>query len=79
MTAVRRAAWSSGDSDSIAALAGAFAGASMGASAWPGAWSRGVEHRERIRMMVAPWDTGLTSRGSRDSGGARGGRVRGRG
>lgn len=61
VAAVRRAAWSSGDSDSIAALAGAFAGATVGAAAWPGAWSRGIEHRERIRMAVGPWDTGLVS------------------
>ena len=33
--ALRRAACSSGDSDSIACLAGAFAGAHLGAGAWP--------------------------------------------
>lgn len=34
VAAVRRAAYSSGDSDSIACLAGAFAGAHAGADAW---------------------------------------------
>lgn len=39
---VRRAAYSSGDSDSIAALAGAFAGARHGLEAWPREWVRDI-------------------------------------
>lgn len=35
LTALRRAACTSGDSDSIACLTGAFAGARLGAGAWP--------------------------------------------
>lgn len=54
---VRRAAYSSGDSDSIAALAGAFAGAYHGASAWPGEWVRDIEYRDRLLALGAAWDT----------------------
>ncbi|GGR97927.1 hypothetical protein GCM10010269_41020 [Streptomyces humidus] len=43
-----------------------------GAAGRPGAWSRGVEHRERMRAMAAPRDTGLTSHRSRGDGGTRG-------
>lgn len=53
---VRRAAYSSGDSDSIAALAGAFAGAYHGASAWPGEWVRDIEYRDRLLALGAAWD-----------------------
>ena len=38
VTALRRAACTSGDSDSIACLTGAFAGAHLGADAWPAEW-----------------------------------------
>lgn len=73
VTAVRRAAYSSGDSDSIAALAGAFAGASTGARAWPADWTRVIEHHERMRELAWPWDRGTygSTRGER-SGGERG-------
>lgn len=53
---VRRAAYSSGDSDSIAALAGAFAGAYHGAGAWPGEWVRDIEYRDRLLALGAAWD-----------------------
>jgi ADP-ribosylglycohydrolase len=53
---VRRAAYSSGDSDSIAALAGAFAGAYHGADAWPGEWARDIEYRDRLLALGAAWD-----------------------
>src|ERR1700730_14023201 len=43
--AVRRAAYSSGDSDSIACLTGAFTGAHHGAAAWPQEWVRRIEYR----------------------------------
>jgi len=53
---VRRAAYSSGDSDSIAALAGAFAGAHLGADAWPQAWTDSIEYRGRLLALGAAWD-----------------------
>ncbi|MEV5408140.1 ADP-ribosylglycohydrolase family protein [Thermopolyspora sp. NPDC052614] len=53
---VRRAACSSGDSDSIAALAGAFAGAYHGADAWPDEWTKPIEYRERLLRLAAAWD-----------------------
>ena len=54
---VRRAAYSSGDSDSIAALAGAFAGAHHGADAWPREWVRAIEYRDRLLALGTAWDT----------------------
>jgi ADP-ribosylglycohydrolase len=69
LTAVRRGAWSSGDSDSIAALAGAFAGAWHGARAWPGEWVRSIEYYDRMRPLASLWDKGSPgtsrARGSR--------------
>lgn len=53
---VRRAAYSSGDSASIAALAGAFAGAYHGADAWPKEWVRDIEYRDRLLALGAAWD-----------------------
>lgn len=53
---VRRAAYSSGDSDSVAALAGAFAGAHHGIGAWPGEWVRDIEYRDRLLALGAAWD-----------------------
>lgn len=53
---VRRGAVSSGDSDSIAALAGAFAGAHLGADAWPAAWTGVIEYRERLLALGSAWD-----------------------
>jgi ADP-ribosylglycohydrolase len=54
--AVRRAAHSSGDSDSIAALAGAFAGAHHGTAAWPTAWTDAIEYRDQLLTLGAAWD-----------------------
>jgi len=54
--AVRRGAYSCGDSDSIAALAGAFAGACHGAAAWPPEWVEVIEYRERLLALGAAWD-----------------------
>jgi ADP-ribosylglycohydrolase len=53
---VRRAAYSSGDSDSIAALAGAFAGAYHGVGAWPAEWVRDIEYRDRLLALGTAWD-----------------------
>jgi ADP-ribosylglycohydrolase len=56
LTAVRRAAVTSGDSDSIACLAGAFAGAHLGIAAWPDEWLQRIEYRERLAALGAHWD-----------------------
>ncbi|APY89052.1 ADP-ribosylglycohydrolase family protein [Streptomyces alfalfae] len=56
VTALRRAACTSGDSDSIACLAGAFAGAHLGADAWPAAWTRRIEYRDGLLGLGALWD-----------------------
>ncbi|MFI0895034.1 ADP-ribosylglycohydrolase family protein [Streptomyces sp. NPDC020983] len=53
---VRRAAYSSGDSDSLAALAGTFAGAHHGAAAWPAEWVDAVEYRDRLLELGSAWD-----------------------
>ncbi|MFI5964065.1 ADP-ribosylglycohydrolase family protein [Streptomyces asoensis] len=56
VTALRRAACSSGDSDSIACLTGAFAGAHAGADAWPTAWADRVEYQGELVTLGALWD-----------------------
>ncbi|WP_327182243.1 ADP-ribosylglycohydrolase family protein [Streptomyces sp. NBC_01334] len=56
VTALRRAACSSGDSDSIACLAGAFAGAHAGADAWPTAWADRIEYQGELVTLGALWD-----------------------
>ncbi|MFE5795510.1 ADP-ribosylglycohydrolase family protein [Streptomyces sp. NPDC056503] len=56
LTALRRAACTRGDSDSIAALAGAFAGAHLGADAWPAEWTARIEHRDELLELGALWD-----------------------
>ncbi|KJH73462.1 ADP-ribosylglycohydrolase family protein [Aliterella atlantica] len=56
--ALQRAATTSGDSDSIACLTGAFAGAYLGMSAWSEDWVSRIEYREQLeRLAIA-----LTSR-----------------
>ncbi|MFG3429663.1 ADP-ribosylglycohydrolase family protein [Streptomyces californicus] len=56
VTALRRAACSSGDSDSIACLTGAFAGAFHGADVWPVHFTDRVEHRHALAAHGARWD-----------------------
>ncbi|WP_415959990.1 ADP-ribosylglycohydrolase family protein [Streptomyces sp. 021-4] len=56
LTALRRAACTRGDSDSIACLAGAFAGAHLGAGAWPQEWSERIEYRSDLLSLAALWD-----------------------
>ncbi|WP_030850945.1 ADP-ribosylglycohydrolase family protein [Streptomyces sp. NRRL S-475] len=56
VTALRRAACTAGDSDSIACLTGAFAGAHLGAEAWPTAWADRVEYRTDLLTLGALWD-----------------------
>ncbi|HWS37233.1 MAG TPA: ADP-ribosylglycohydrolase family protein [Actinoplanes sp.] len=53
---VGRGAASSGDSDSIACLAGAFAGASLGLSAWPASWQTQIEYADRLFKLGRAWD-----------------------
>jgi ADP-ribosylglycohydrolase len=53
---VARGAASSGDSDSIACLAGSFAGASLGMAAWPPAWCERIEYRDRLTRLGDAWD-----------------------
>ncbi|MFE0457089.1 ADP-ribosylglycohydrolase family protein [Streptomyces sp. NPDC058914] len=56
VTALRRAACSSGDSDSVACLAGAFAGAYAGADAWPTEWADRIEYSGELVTLGALWD-----------------------
>jgi ADP-ribosylglycohydrolase len=49
---IHRAAVSSGDSDSIACIAGAFAGAYHGIEAWDADWVERIEYRDRIAKLV---------------------------
>ncbi|MFF4119744.1 ADP-ribosylglycohydrolase family protein [Streptomyces sp. NPDC001714] len=56
LLALRRAACSSGDSDSIACLTGAFAGAWLGADAWPTEWADRIEYGGDLLTLGALWD-----------------------
>ncbi|MDQ0990073.1 ADP-ribosylglycohydrolase family protein [Streptomyces sp. V3I7] len=56
VTALRRAACTAGDSDSIACLTGAFAGAHLGEDAWPAAWADRIEYRGDLMALGALWD-----------------------
>ena len=56
IAAIRRAAVTKGDSDSIACLAGAFAGAYHGFAAWPKDWVKRIEYAGRLAMLGSCWD-----------------------
>ena len=56
VAAVRRAAVTRGDSDSIACLTGAFVGASRGLGAWPEKWVRRIEYHDRLKRLGDAWD-----------------------
>ncbi|MDN3263669.1 ADP-ribosylglycohydrolase family protein [Streptomyces sp. CSDS2] len=56
VTALRRAACTAGDSDSIACLTGAFAGAWLGAGAWPADWTERIEYRGDLLALGTLWD-----------------------
>jgi ADP-ribosylglycohydrolase len=57
VTALRRAACTAGDSDSIACLAGAFAGAYLGAEVWPAEWADRIEYQGELVTLGALWDS----------------------
>ena len=54
--ALARGARTAGDSDSIAALAGAFVGAAEGMSAWPTDWATRIEYADQLTALGAAWD-----------------------
>jgi ADP-ribosylglycohydrolase len=54
VAALSRAAYTSGDSDSIACLTGAFAGAAYGMDVWPSHWK--VEYAEELTRIGREWD-----------------------
>jgi ADP-ribosylglycohydrolase len=54
--ALQRAAVTSGDSDSIACLTGAFAGSYLGMSVWSEDWISKIEYRERLEELGKFWD-----------------------
>jgi ADP-ribosylglycohydrolase len=55
VAALSRAAVTSGDSDSIAALAGAMAGAAHGMSAWPADWAERIEYADDLHRFSTLW------------------------
>jgi ADP-ribosylglycohydrolase len=56
VAALRRATVTSGDSDSIACLTGAFAGACYGMAAWPVEWVERIEYHDRLKALGDAWD-----------------------
>ncbi|WP_027660645.1 ADP-ribosylglycohydrolase family protein [Salinispora fenicalii] len=56
VSALARAATTSGDSDSIACLTGAFLGAAFGMAAWPESWRDQIEYAGELAAMSAAWD-----------------------
>jgi ADP-ribosylglycohydrolase len=56
VAALGRAAATSGDSDSIACLAGAFLGAAHGMDGWPSGWSNQIEYADQLAALGEAWD-----------------------
>ncbi|MCF0091508.1 ADP-ribosylglycohydrolase family protein [Micromonospora sp. MH99] len=56
VAALARGATTAGDSDSIAALAGAFVGAATGMAAWPPGWADRIEYADQLATLGAAWD-----------------------
>ncbi|MFI7430506.1 ADP-ribosylglycohydrolase family protein [Micromonospora sp. NPDC049836] len=54
--ALARGATTAGDSDSIAALAGAFVGAAHGMAAWPTDWATRIEYADQLAAFGAATD-----------------------
>jgi ADP-ribosylglycohydrolase len=51
-----RAATTSGDSDSIACLTGAFLGAARGMTVWPESWLDRIEYADQLAALGQTWD-----------------------
>ena len=49
---IQRAAVTSGDSDSIACIAGSFAGAYHGIDAWPPDWVEHIEYHDHLLKIA---------------------------
>jgi ADP-ribosylglycohydrolase len=56
VSALARGAMTSGDSDSIACLAGAFLGAAHGVDVWPSEWAQRIEYRAELERFGRAWD-----------------------
>ncbi|GAB3073256.1 ADP-ribosylglycohydrolase family protein [Micromonospora schwarzwaldensis] len=56
VAALARGATTAGDSDSIAALAGAFLGAAHGMAAWPAGWSDRIEYAGQLTALADTLD-----------------------
>ncbi|MFY1690566.1 ADP-ribosylglycohydrolase family protein [Plantactinospora sp. WMMB782] len=56
VSALARGATTSGDSDSIACLAGAFVGAAYGMPTWPAGWSDRIEYADQLVALGTAWD-----------------------
>lgn len=56
VAALARGAATSGDSDSIASLAGAFLGAAHGMAAWPAPWAARIEYADQLELLGRHWD-----------------------
>lgn len=59
--ALRRAAFTDGDSDSIASITGALAGAAYGLRAFPSHWLGNVEYRVELESLAAMLDSAARS------------------
>ncbi len=53
---IQRAIYTSGDSDSIACIAGALAGAYHGIDGWDSSWLNRIEYRDEIRLLADKLD-----------------------
>ncbi|WP_212827236.1 ADP-ribosylglycohydrolase family protein [Polymorphospora rubra] len=56
VAALARGATTSGDSDSIACLAGAVLGAAYGMAGWPDGWAERIEYADQLATLGAGWD-----------------------
>jgi ADP-ribosylglycohydrolase len=61
--ALARGATTAGDSDSIAALAGAFVGAAYGMAAWPQEWARRIEYAAELTALASWAESGRVGDG----------------
>ncbi|MGC4896371.1 ADP-ribosylglycohydrolase family protein [Micromonospora sp. DT31] len=59
VAALARGATTAGDSDSIAALAGAFVGAAHGMAAWPPGWAGRIEYADQLGALADAFDSGV--------------------